>query len=67
MVESSGKINNANIKILFDYGAINSFISWYTLEKCGLVAYDHNDFKQVKINSKVKREIGPSVEKCLWT
>jgi hypothetical protein len=27
MVESSGKINNANIKILFDYGAINSFIS----------------------------------------
>jgi hypothetical protein len=45
MVESSGMLNHVNVKILFDSGATNSFISPYALEKCGLAAYEHDDFK----------------------
>jgi hypothetical protein len=45
VVESSGTLNHINVKILFDYGAIDSFISPSALEKSGLAAYEHNDFK----------------------
>jgi hypothetical protein len=44
-------LNHINIKILFDSGGTNSFISLSTLEKSGLAAYKHNDFKQVEIAS----------------
>jgi hypothetical protein len=33
VVESSGMLNHINVKILFDSGAIDSFISWMTLNK----------------------------------
>jgi hypothetical protein len=45
IAESLGKINNVKIKILFDLDAIDSFISPYALETCGLATYEHDDFK----------------------
>jgi hypothetical protein len=36
MVESSGTLNHVNVKILFDSGATDNFISPCALEKCGL-------------------------------
>jgi hypothetical protein len=45
LVGPLGKINNVKIKILFDLGALDSFISPFTLEKCGLIAYEHDEFK----------------------
>ena len=39
VVELSGMLNHINVKILFDSGATDSFVSPYTLEKSGLVAY----------------------------
>jgi hypothetical protein len=50
MVESSGTLNHINIKILFDSGATDSFISPSALEKSGLAAYKHDDFKQVEMD-----------------
>jgi hypothetical protein len=47
VVESSSILNHVNVKILFDYGATYSFISPCALEKCGLAAFEHNEFKQV--------------------
>jgi hypothetical protein len=38
VVESSGTLNHINVKILFDSGATDSFISPSTLEKSGLVS-----------------------------
>ena len=35
VVESTGKVNNVNLKILFDPGATNSFVSPYALENVG--------------------------------
>ena len=54
IVESTGKVNNDKLKILFDPGAIDSFISPYALDKCGLVAYEHDDFKLIKMSLGVK-------------
>jgi hypothetical protein len=51
VVESSGMLNHINVKILFDSGATDSFISPSALEKSGLAAYEHDDFKQVKMAS----------------
>jgi hypothetical protein len=51
MVESSGMLNHVNIKILFDYGATDSFISPCSLKKCGLATYEHDEFKQVEMAS----------------
>jgi hypothetical protein len=51
VVESSGTLNHINVKILFDSGATDSFISPSTLEKSGLAAYEHDDFKQVEMDS----------------
>jgi hypothetical protein len=65
VVESSGMLNHFSVKILFDSGAIDSFISPCALEKCGLVAYEHDDFKQVEMASGEKQAIGPSVDNCL--
>jgi hypothetical protein len=65
VVESSGTLNHRNIKILFDSGATYSFISPSALEKSGLAAYDHNDFKQVEMASGEKQAIGPSVDNCI--
>ena len=64
MVETSGMINKVKIKILFDSGATESFISPVALEKCGLAAYEHDDFKQVEMASGVKQAVGPSVDQC---
>jgi hypothetical protein len=44
-VESLGTLNHVKVKILFDSSATDSFISPYALEKCGLAAYEHDDFK----------------------
>jgi hypothetical protein len=51
VVESSGTLNHINVKILFDSGATDSFISPSTLEKSGLAAYENDDFKQVEKGS----------------
>jgi predicted aspartyl protease len=65
VVESSGMINHVNVAILFDSGATNSFILPCALEKCGLGAYKHNDFKQVKMASGEKQAVGPSIDNFL--
>ena len=54
MVESSSTLNHVNVKILFDFGATDSFISPFALEKRGLVACEHDDFKQVEMASGEK-------------
>ena len=64
MIETLGMTNKVKVKILFDFGATNSFISPVALEKCGLVAYEHDDFKQVEMASRIKQAIGPSVDQC---
>jgi hypothetical protein len=65
VVESSGTLNHINVKILFDYGATDSFISPSALEKSGLAAYEHDDFKQVEMASREKQAVGPSVDNCI--
>jgi hypothetical protein len=65
MVESSGTLNHINVKILFDSSATDSFISPYALEKSGLAAYEHDDFKQVNMASREKRAVGLSIDNCL--
>jgi hypothetical protein len=65
MVKSSGTLNHINVKILFDSGTIDSFISPSALEKSGLVAYEHDDFKQIEMASGEKQEVGPSVDNCI--
>ena len=49
VVESSSTLKHINVKILFDSGATDSFISPSALEKSGLAAYEHDDFKQVEM------------------
>jgi predicted aspartyl protease len=65
VVESSGTLNHINFKILFDFGATYSFISPSALEKSGLVAYEHDDFKQVEMASGEKQAVGPNVDNCI--
>jgi hypothetical protein len=65
VVESSGTLNHINVKILFDSGATGSFISPSALEKSGLAAYKHDDFKQVEMASGQKQAVGPSVDNCI--
>jgi hypothetical protein len=65
VVESSGTLNHINVKILFDFGATDSFISPYPLERSGLVAYEHDDFKQVEMASGEKQAVGPRIDNCL--
>ena len=65
MVESSGTLNHINVKILFDSGVKDSFISPCALEKCGLEAYEHDEFKQVEMDSREKQVVGPSIDNCL--
>jgi hypothetical protein len=62
MVESSGTLNHINVKILFDSGVTDSFISPSALEKSWLAAYEHDDFKQVEMASREKQVVGPSVD-----
>jgi hypothetical protein len=65
VVESLGTLNHINVKILFDFGAKDSFISPSALEKSGLVAYEHDDFKQVEMTMGEKQAVGPSVDDCI--
>jgi hypothetical protein len=65
VVESSCTLNHINVKILFDSGAKDSFISPSTLEKSGLAAYEHDDFKQVEMALGEKQTVGPSVNNCI--
>jgi hypothetical protein len=65
VVESSCTLNRVNVKILFDSGARDSFISPSALEKSGLTTYDHDDIKQVKMASVKNQAVGPSVDNCL--
>jgi hypothetical protein len=62
VVESSGTLYHINFKILFDSGATDSFISPSALEKSGLAANEHDDFKQVEMASGEKQAVGPSVD-----
>jgi len=63
-VESSGIINDIKLKILFDSGATDSFISSYALNKCGLATHRQNDFHQVEMASGELQTIGFSVDQC---
>jgi hypothetical protein len=65
VVESSGTLNHINVKIFFDSGATDNFISPSALEKSGLAAYEHDDFKQVEMASREKQAVGPSVDNCI--
>ena len=65
VVDSSGMLNHINVKILFDSGATDSFISPSALEKSGLAAYEKDDFKQVEMASGEKQAVGPSVDNCI--
>jgi hypothetical protein len=65
VVESSGTLNHINVKILFDSGATDSFISPSALEKSGLVAYENDDFKQVEMALGEKQVVGPCVDNCI--
>jgi hypothetical protein len=65
VVESSGTLNHINVRILFDSGATDSFISPSSLEKSGLAAYEHDDFKQVEMALGEKQAVGPTVDNCL--
>ena len=65
VVESSSVLNHINDKILFDSGATDSFISPSAIEKSGLVAYEHDDFKQVEMASGEKQVVGPSIDNCI--
>ena len=65
MVESSSTLNHINVKILFDSGVTNSFISPSALEKTGLAAYKHDDIKQVEMALGEKQMVGPSVDNCI--
>ena len=62
VVESSSIINDIKIKILFDTGATDSFISSYALNKCGLAARRQNDFHQVEMASGELQTVGLSVD-----
>ena len=64
MVETLGMINKVKVKILFDSSAIDGFTSPVALKKCGLSAYEHDDFKQVEMASGIKQAVGPSVDQC---
>ena len=55
VMESSDTLNNINVKILFDSGVTDSFISLSALEMSGLEAYEHDDFKQVEMASGGKK------------
>jgi hypothetical protein len=65
VVESFGTLNHVNVNILIDYVATDSFISPCSLEKCGLVAYEHDDFKQVEMTYGGKQVVGPSIDNFL--
>jgi hypothetical protein len=65
VVESSGTLNHFNVKILFDSGATDSFISPSALEKSCLESYEHDDFKQIEMASGEKQVVGPSVDNCI--
>ena len=65
VVESSGTLNHINVNILFDSSVTYSFISPSTLEKSGLAAYEHNNFKQVEMASGEKQAVGPNVDNFL--
>jgi hypothetical protein len=65
VVESLGTLNHINVNILFDSGATDSFISPSSLEKSGLAAYEHNEFKQVEMALREKQVVGPSVDNCI--
>ena len=65
VVESLGTLNHINVKIFFYSGATESFISPSALEKSGLAAYEHDDFKQVKMASGKKQVVGPSIDNCI--
>ena len=45
IVESTSKVNNVKLKILFYPGATDNFISAYALNNYGVVAYDNDDFE----------------------
>jgi hypothetical protein len=58
-------LNHVNVKILFDSGARDSLISPCVLEKCGLEAYENDDFTQEEMDSREKQVVGPNVDNCL--
>ena len=57
IVESTSKVNNVKLKILFYPGATDNFISAYALNNCGVVAYENDDFEQVEMDLGVKQAV----------
>jgi hypothetical protein len=57
VVESSSTLNHINVKVLFDSGTTDSFISPSALEKSGLETYEHDEFKQVEMASREKQVV----------
>eukprot|EP00253_Pinus_taeda_P028063 PITA_28063 len=64
VVQSLGIINGIKLKVLFDIGATDSFISSYALNKCGLASRRQNDFNQVEMASGELQSVGLSVDQC---
>jgi hypothetical protein len=58
-------LNHFKVKMVFDYGDIDSFISPCALETFGLASYENDDFKQVEMASGEKQAVGPSIDYCL--
>jgi hypothetical protein len=65
VMESLGTLNHVNVKKYIYSSAIDSFISPCALEKCGLAAYEHDEFKHVKMALGKKQVVGTSVDNCL--
>ena len=58
VVESTSKVNNVKLKIVFDPGVTYSFISPYALDKCGLEACKHDHLESVEMDSRFKKVVG---------
>ena len=56
MVESSRKINDVKLTSLFDFGAVDHFIS----PTC-----ERNNFNSSKLSWEIKQVVGPSVDNCI--
>ena len=57
-------VKNVNAKVLFDPSEINSFISPYVVDTCGLESYKNDDFILVEMASGLNQAVGPSVNDC---
>ena len=64
MVETIGSIRGISLSVLFDSGAIDSFISLSIVSKCKLDAMKQYHGWQVELASGIKVSTGSVVHKC---